>query len=101
MDGAWEAADRYAAGWAWQELATHGAKVWPVAAADLYRPQLANDLPRPNTKLDPGIAATLETMAELYERGGRSADFASYIAKIRKDYGRRPSLMKALQARGL
>ena len=30
-----------------------------------------------------GIAATLATMAELYERGGRGADFASFIAQIR------------------
>ncbi len=74
---------------------------YPAAAADLYRPQLENDLQRPNTRLYPGIAATLSTMAELYERGGRSADFALYIAKIREDYGRRPSLMKALKARGL
>ena len=35
-----------------------------VAAADLYRPQLENDLQRPNTRLYPGIAATLATMAE-------------------------------------
>lgn len=101
VDAAWEAADRYGAGWAWQELATQGAEVRPVAAADLYRPQLENDLERPNTRLYPGIAATLAKMAELYERGGRSADFALYIAKIRQDYGRRPSLMKALQAKGL
>lgn len=101
VDAAWEAADRYGAGWAWQELATHGAEVRPVAAADLYRPQLENDLQRPNTRLYPGIAATLSTMAALYERGGRSADFALYIATIRQDYGRRPSLMKALQAEGL
>lgn len=101
VDAAWEAADRYGAGWAWQELATNGAEVRPVAAADLYRPQLENDLQRPNTRLYPGIATTLATMAELYERGGRSADFASYVAKIRQDYGRRPSLMKALQAKGL
>ncbi|MGB0877477.1 MAG: SWIM zinc finger family protein [Mycobacterium sp.] len=101
VDAAWEAADRYGAGWAWQELATQGAEVRPIAAADLYRPQLENDLQRPNTKLYPGIAATLATMAKLYERGGRSSDFASYIAKIRHDYGRRPSLMKALQAKGL
>ena len=70
-------------------------------AADLYRPQLENDLRHPNTKLYPGIAATLATMAELYERGGRSADFASFIAQIRQDYGRRPSLMKALDAKRL
>ena len=73
----------------------------PVEAADLHRPQLENDLRHPNTKLYPGIAATLATMAELYERGGRSADFASFIAQIRQDYGRRPSLMKALDAKGL
>lgn len=101
VDAAWEAADRYGAGWAWQELATHGAEVRPVAAADLYRAQLENDLQRPNTRLYPSIAATLATMAKLYESGGRSSDFASYIAKIRHDYGRRPSLMKALQAKGL
>jgi len=78
-----------------------GAEARPVAAADLYRPQLENDLRRPNTKLYPGIAATLATMAELYERGSCSADFALYVAKVRQDYGRRPSLMKALQAKGL
>ena len=101
VDAAWEAADRHGPGWAWQELATQGAEARPVAAADLYRPQLENDLQRPNTKLYPGIAATLATMAELYERGGRGADFALYIAKVRQDYGRRHSLMKALQAKGL
>ncbi len=101
VDVAWEAADRYGPGWAWQELATQGAETRPVAAADLYRPQLENDLRRPNTRLYPGIAATLATMAERYERGGRSADFELYVAKVRQDYGRRPSLMKALQAKGL
>lgn len=100
-DGAWEAADLYGPGRAWRELATHGAKARPVAAADLYLPQLENDLQRPNTKLYPGIAATLATMATLYEKGGRGADFALFIAKIRQDYGRRPSLMKALQAKRL
>jgi hypothetical protein len=101
VDAAWEAADRYGPGRAWQELARQGSEARPVAAADLYRPQLDNDLQRPNTRLYPGIAATLATMAELYERGGRSADFALYIAKVRQDYGRRPSLMKAIQAKGL
>ena len=101
VDAAWQAADRYGPGWAWRELADRGAEARPVEAADLYRPQLENDLRHPNTKLYPGIAATLATMAELYERGGRSADFASFIAQIRQDYGRRPSLMKALDAKGL
>ncbi|MGB3286524.1 hypothetical protein [Mycolicibacter algericus] len=101
MNAAWEAADRYGPGWAWKELATQGAEARPVAVADLYRSQLENDLQRPNTRLYPDIAALLSTMAKLYERGGCSADFALYIAKIRQDYGRRPSLMKALQAKGL
>ena len=101
IDAAWQAADRYGPGWAWQELAVRGAEARPVEAADLYRPRLENDLRHPNTKLYSGIAATLATMAELYERGGRSADFASFIAQIRQDYGRRPSLMKALDAKGL
>lgn len=35
VDAAWEAADRYGPGWAWQELATQGAEAGPVAAADL------------------------------------------------------------------
>lgn len=101
VDAAWEAADRYGAGWVWQELATQGADARPIAAADLYRPRLEQDLRYPNSKLYPGIAATLATMAKLYERGGCSADFAAYVAKIRQDYGRRPSLMKALDAKEL
>lgn len=101
VDAAWAAADSYGPGWAWRELADRGAEARPVEAADLYRPQLESDLRHPNTKLYPGIAATLATMAELYERDGRSADFASFIAQIREDYGRRPSLMKALDAKGL
>lgn len=32
VDAAWEAADRYGPGWAWQELATRGAEARPVAA---------------------------------------------------------------------
>lgn len=95
------AADRYGAGRPWQEPATQGAEARPVAAADPHRPQLKNDLQRPNTRLYPGIADTLATIASLYERGSCSEDFASYIAKIRHDYGRRPSLMEALKARGL
>jgi uncharacterized Zn finger protein len=101
VDAAWEAADRYGPGGAWKELADRGADARPVAAADLYRPQLKEDLRHANTRLYPGIAATLATMAELYERGGRSDDFAVLIAQIRQDYGRRPSLMKALKAKGL
>jgi uncharacterized Zn finger protein len=101
VDAAWQAADRYGPGWAWRELADRGAEARPVDAADLYRPELEKDLRYPNSKLYPDIAARLSTMAKLYERGGRSADFASFIAQIRQDYGRRPSLMKALDAKKL
>jgi hypothetical protein len=85
VEAAWQAADRYGPGWAWRELADRGAMARPVDAADLYRPQLENDLRYPDTSLYSGIAATLATMAELYDRGGRSADFASFIAQIRQD----------------
>lgn len=101
IDAAWRAADRYGAGRAWRELADRGAEARPVAAADLYRPQLESDLRYPDSTCYPGIAETLAKMARLYEKGGRSADFASFIAQIRKDYGRRPALMKALDAEGL
>lgn len=101
VEAAWEAAGRYGAGWAWRELAVRGAEARPVAAADLYRPQLDKDLRHPDTRLYPSIAETLATMADLYEQGGRSNDFAAFIAQIRHDYGRRPSLMKALAAKGL
>lgn len=53
-----------------------------------------------------GFAADLgrggtERECKLYERGGRSDDFAVLVAQIRRDYGRRPSVMKALKAKGL
>lgn len=101
VDAAWQAADRYGPGWAWRELAVRGADTRPVDAADLYRPQLVKDLQHPYSKIYPDIAANLATMAELYEKGGRRADFAAFIAQIRQDYGRRPALMKALAAKGL
>lgn len=101
VDAAWRSADQYGPGWAWRELADRGADARPVDAADLYRPELEKDLRYPNSKLYPDIAKRLATMAKLYEKGGRSADFAAFIAQIRQDYGRRPSLMKALDAKKL
>jgi hypothetical protein len=61
VDAAWQAADRYGPGWAWRELADRGAEARPVAAADLYRPELAKDLQYPNSGLYPDIAARLAT----------------------------------------
>lgn len=101
IDAAWQTADRYGAGWAWRELAVRGAETRPVDAADLYRAQLEHELLNADTRRYPGIAETLSTMRGLYERGGRSDDFASLVAAIRREYGRRPSLMKALDKQGL
>lgn len=101
IDAAWQAADRYGPGWAWKELAVRGADARPVAAADLYRPQLEKDLQYPNSAIYPDIAERLAMMAELYEKSGRSADFASFMAQIRQDYRKRPALMKALDAKHL
>ncbi len=101
IDAAWEAADRYGAGSAWRELADRGAKARPIAAADLYRPGLAKDLREPNSKLYPDIAARLATMAKLYEKGGRGAEFVLFMAEIRQQYGNRPALMRALDAKRL
>lgn len=98
---AWAFADEFGAGSAWQELALRGGDARPIDAADLYRPGLEQDLLRPDTRLYDGIASRLLTMSRLYEKGGRSADFAPYLAQIRADYRRRPSLMKALDAQGL
>lgn len=101
IEAAWQAADRYGPGWAWKELAVRGADARPVDAADLYRPQLEKDLRYPNSAIYPDIAERLATMAELYEKGRRSADFASFMAQIRQDYRKRPALMKALDAKRL
>lgn len=101
IDAAWEAADQYGAGSAWRELADRGAKARPIAAADLYRPGLEKDLREPNSKLYPDIAARLATMARLYEKGGRGAEFVLFIAEIRQQYGNRPALMRALDAKRL
>ena len=101
LDAAWEAADQYGPGYAWRELAVRGAALRPVAAANLYRPQLEQDLRYPNSAVYPDVAATLLTMRGLYEQGDRGEDFADYLAKLRNDYARRPALMKALDAKGL
>ena len=73
----------------------------PRRAADLYLPELQGMLRQPNTKVYASIAAILATMRGLYERAGDGVDFTEMIAGIRGEYGRRPSLMKALDKRGL
>lgn len=102
LDGAWAAAEEFGAGHGWQQLAKASAQSRPIDAAELYRPGIDQDLARgANTKLYPGIATRLATMKELYVGGGAGERFEEYLASIRETYGRRPSLMKALDSAGL
>ena len=91
VDAAWLAADCYGHGWAWRELADRGAE------AGLPRRRACTGRSSRTICGTP----TLATMAELYERAGRSADFVEFIAQIRQDYGRRPSPMRALDTKRL
>jgi uncharacterized Zn finger protein len=101
LEMAWEAARAYGAGCLWQPLAKASESTQPIAAADLYRPHVEKDLTHPNSKLYPDIAARLAVMRDLYVRGGAEEAFAAYVGGIREKYGRRPSLMMALDGEGL
>lgn len=102
LDAAWEAAEEFGAGHGWQRLAAASVESRPIDAAELYRPGIDQDLARgANTKSYPGIAERLATMKQLYVRGGAVERFDEYLASIRETYGRRPSLMRALDTAGL
>lgn len=102
LDSAWAAAEEFGTGHEWQRLAEASARSRPIDAAELYRPGIDQDLARgPNTKVYPGIASRLATMKQLYASGGAPERFDEYIADLRDEYGRRPSLMKAFVAAGL
>ena len=102
LDAAWAAAEEFGAGHEWQRLAEASARSRPLDAAELYRPGIDQDLARgPDTKSYPGIARRLATMKQLYASGGAPERFDAYIASLRDQYGRRPSLMKAFDAAGL
>jgi len=102
LETAWVAARAYGgAGHMWQPLAMASVATHPIAAADLYRPGIEKDLTNPIAKLYPSIAARLATMRDLYIRGGAEPEFAAYVAEIRDRYGRRPSLMAALDRQGI
>jgi hypothetical protein len=101
LDAAWAAADEYGAGHLWQPLADASVSTYPRRAADLYRPGLVEDLRYPDTGKYAGIADRLARMRDLYVAAGDSADFDQLMAQIRADYGRRPSLMAALDRRAL
>lgn len=98
---AWSAAERFGPGRAWQALAKASVNDLPVAAAELYRPELERLLVTPNTKSYPDVAKILRTMRELYARVGEQATIDAFIADLREQYKRRPSLIAELDRMGL
>ncbi|MGA8256987.1 MAG: hypothetical protein WB767_10475 [Nocardioides sp.] len=101
LDAAWDAATTFGPGHGWGPLARASAVDRPIAAAGLYKPHLEQELKYADTRKYPPIAKTLVTMKELYERGGRPADFDEYLAGVRETYAKRTSLMRALDKHGL
>jgi len=101
LDEAWRVAREYGAGSMWEALAAASRETHPLDAASLYRPKVEADLTYPDTRLYPGIAERLAAMRDLHERGGAAEEFDEYVASIRQKYGRRTSLMAALDLRGL
>jgi uncharacterized Zn finger protein len=102
LDAAWAAAEEFGAGHQWERLAEASVESRPIDAAELYRPGIDKDLAAgANTRSYPGIASRLATMRQLYTRAGDVARFDEYVASIRDAYGRRRSLMDALDAAGL
>ena len=98
---AWAAAERFGTGGAWQELADASEDDLPIAAADLYRPELERLLRDANTRLYPTIARTLKKMRELYAKVDEQAAIDAFVADIRERYRRRTSLLAQLDRAGL
>ncbi|HEX3812376.1 MAG TPA: hypothetical protein VHX59_05995 [Mycobacteriales bacterium] len=98
---AWSAAERFGPGGSWRRLAEDSADELPVAAAELYRPEIERLLQISNTRNYPPAAKLLVIMRGLYARVDEQATFTAYIADIRARFGRRPSLMKELDRRGI
>lgn len=101
LEAAWAAAERHGPGHLWQPLSDASAATRPRAAADLYRPGVEKDLQVTDSKRYAGIAERLDRMRALYAAAGDEADFADWMAELRRTYGRRPSLMAALDRRRL
>jgi hypothetical protein len=100
-DAAWEAADEFGAGHAWEQLAKATASTHPSRCAALYRGSVDKELRHANTAAYAKVAATLVTMRRLSAAADEDAEFAEYLAGIREGYRRRPSLMAALDRAGL
>lgn len=101
LDEAWQTAERFGAGHAWEELAVTGARDRPAAAAELYRPVVEQLLVHADTSKYAPAALRLATMRELYAAAGQPEVFAAYLAELRERYVRRTSFIRALDRRGL
>ena len=100
VEAAWQAAEEFGVGDAWQELANASRFSHPRAAADLYEVQVREDLRHANTRVYPEVANKLGVMRGFYSSAGQDAEFQELIGDIRRTHKRRSSLMKALdQAR--
>jgi uncharacterized Zn finger protein len=98
---AWAAVERFGAGGAWRELADASEDDLPIAAADLYRPELERMLREPNTRIYPAVAGTLTKMRALYAKVDEQAAIDALVAEIRERYRRRTSLIAQLDRAGL
>lgn len=101
LETAWSVALEQGPGHAWQELAGALMEDHPGRAAELYQPKIDEALKVTDSARYAGIAADLALVKTLCERSGEADDFAAYLAGIRQRYGRRPSLMAALDKHGL
>jgi uncharacterized Zn finger protein len=101
LDAAWAAANEFGAGHMWESLVAVSSDSRPRQAADLYRPHIERDLEPANTRRYAGIADKLAKMRELYLKAGAEDAFGMYVDEIRTQYGRRTSLMAALDRKGL
>ncbi len=102
LDGAWQVAQRHGAGHQWERLAAALAPTRPAAAAILHRREVERDLTAgADSKRYPRIARRLALIRRLHEAAGLMDEFDDDLRAIRAEYGRRPSLMKALDREGL
>lgn len=101
LGAAGEAERQFGAGAMWERLIDASRETRPREAAYLYRPQIEADLEPANTRVYPKIAKNLVKVRALYAKADTETEFEAYMAKIRSDYARRPSLMAALDKKGL
>lgn len=96
---AWAAYDRFGARFAWRQLADASSADLPIAAADLYRPELDEPLAFADTSRYPAIAKILRAMRDLYARADEEATIDALVQEIRVKYQRRSCLIAQLDPR--